>query len=127
MAAGSILYSVGIIILLLSLLLLLTELKPFLPIRTTTPQIDSTIAGAIVGSLLLILLGGIIVLIGAIFLAIGLYRSGEMFDNIMVRVGGLLHIIINVVGALLMIIGITHVLDRIRRTASSGAEENLQK
>lgn len=113
---GSLLYAVGIILLiptLLYFLYLFTTLVPGNPGGTvSTANLGSV--SALIGIIFLLLAGAIIVLIGVIFLAIGLYRIGDIFGDTATRVGGILYVLLNIVGAILLVIGLSSIINRIR-------------
>lgn len=123
---GSLLYIVGLLLVLISIFGLLASLLPLLSqISSGNPAAVSTLYG-LIGLLVLVFIGAILALIGVIMIAIGLYRIGDIFNDTSSKVGGILYFLINIVGAILMVIGISSIINKIRGASPSTGTEPEQ-
>ncbi len=120
---GSLLYIIGLILIILTLFAILAAVLPSLPsIQQGNPPPVSNL-GALLGLVAIMFIGLIIILVGLIMVAIGLYRIGDVFNDTSSKVGGILYFLINFVGAILLVIGISSILDRIRTTPGKPSSE----
>ena len=60
----------------------------------------------ILGAIILLVVGGITVFVGAILAMIGFFRVGEAYRSDTIKVGAILYLIITIVGVILLFIGL---------------------
>ncbi len=63
-------------------------------------------AGSLLGSAGLLVLGGVVLLVGAIGTIIGIWRLGDRYDDGLFKAGAILLIFIGIVGAILLLVGV---------------------
>lgn len=118
---GAILEFVGMILVVIGIIGLLGILLPIVNLGSTSSP--ATLAqseiGAIVGIGFLILVAAILLLIGVIMVLIGIYRVGNHFDNSIVKVGAILTLFLGIVGTILLFIGFTDIINRMRKGGDS--------
>lgn len=120
---GSMLTLVGLVFVAIAAYYIFSIVIPQISQNTANNVITASQASGILGSLALIGIGGLILLIGVIMLAIGIFRIGDVFDDSLNKAGGILYVLINVVGAILIIIGTSSILGRIRSAPPPASED----
>lgn len=123
---GTILEMVGMVLVVLGTIGLLTVVLPLVNLGSSSSA--ATLAQSDLGALLalafLVLAAAIVLLVGIIMVIIGIYRVGGRFDSTVVKVGAILTVFLGIVGTILLFIGFTEIINKLRRsTEMSGTSD----
>lgn len=119
---GALIYIIGLFLVLIGALVVFATVLPLLSqIANGGTPTFSNISG-LLGAVALLLIGAILLIIGIIMVAIGLFRIGSTFNDTVTKVGGILYIFLNIIGAILLLIGLSSIMNKIRSTPAMSSE-----
>ncbi len=118
---GTILEVVGMVMLLVGTIALISIMPSLLAVANgpTAGSAMQAEFGTILATIALIAVAAIITLVGMIFVIIGLFRVGSQFNNSLVEVGAILILFLGIIGTILLYLGLTEIINKLRVDASS--------
>ncbi len=115
---GTVLEMIGMVLVALGTIGLLATVLPLVNLGNSSAatSLAQSQIGALLGLASLVLIAGILLLIGIIMALIGIFRVGSRYDNTVVKVGAILTLFLGIVGTILLFIGFTDIINKLRRS-----------
>lgn len=122
---GSILFLVGIAVLTVIFIAVIVNSIPLLNQVSQGTNITASNVFAIPGLSIFEIVAGIVSFIGIIMVVVGLYNVGTIFQDSTIKVGAIFYILFSFIGAILLLVGTSSIIRRIKETSTEPAYPSI--